>query len=155
MPSSTALTPRRRASIWPGDGNGSEFGRSSSSIRVEQLAPREDGTWHRGPWADAGPDSCCHRDRGRGGLTIVMQKHNLDIPIKITPAADLAGKLSTLRTRITDAEFNELCRPAAFLRGGRSTMEDLKSEERRVGKEGVRTCRSRWSPYNSKKKNKK
>src|SRR3546814_19105290 len=26
------------------------------------------------------------------------------------------------------------------------------SEERRVGKEGVITCRSRWSPYHSKKK---
>src|SRR3546814_20322287 len=25
---------------------------------------------------------------------------------------------------------------------------DLRSEERRVGKEGVSTCRSRWSPYN-------
>src|SRR3546814_20781328 len=27
-----------------------------------------------------------------------------------------------------------------------------RSEERRVGKEGVSTCRSRWSPYTSKKK---
>src|SRR3546814_13573155 len=27
-----------------------------------------------------------------------------------------------------------------------------RSEERRVGKEGVSTCRSRWSPYNYKKK---
>src|SRR3546814_12051008 len=27
-----------------------------------------------------------------------------------------------------------------------------RSEERRVGKEGVSTCRSRWSPYHSKKK---
>src|SRR3546814_8066986 len=54
-----------------------------------------------------------------------MQKHNLDIPIKITPAADLEGKLSTLRTRITEPEFNELCRLAAFLRRGRLTMEDL------------------------------
>src|SRR3546814_10946823 len=26
-----------------------------------------------------------------------------------------------------------------------------RSEERRVGKEGVRTCRSRWSPYHYKK----
>src|SRR3546814_11008140 len=25
--------------------------------------------------------------------------------------------------------------------------EAMRSEERRVGKEGVRTCRSRWSPY--------
>src|SRR3546814_16841612 len=29
-----------------------------------------------------------------------------------------------------------------------------RSEERRVGKECVRTCRSRWSPYHSKKKHK-
>src|SRR3546814_20605384 len=28
----------------------------------------------------------------------------------------------------------------------------VRSEERRVGKEGVSTCRSRWSPYNYKKK---
>src|SRR3546814_16376280 len=28
----------------------------------------------------------------------------------------------------------------------------IRSEERRVGKECVRTCRSRWSPYHSKKK---
>src|SRR3546814_5246531 len=31
-------------------------------------------------------------------------------------------------------------------RGARHTLV-LRSEERRVGKEGVRTCRSRWSPY--------
>src|SRR3546814_13677018 len=29
-----------------------------------------------------------------------------------------------------------------------------RSEERRVGKEGVSTCRSRWSPYHKKKKQK-
>src|SRR3546814_20237148 len=29
----------------------------------------------------------------------------------------------------------------------------IRSEERRVGKECVSTCRSRWSPYNTKKKN--
>src|SRR3546814_12722684 len=31
----------------------------------------------------------------------------------------------------------------------------LRSEERRVGKECVSTCRSRWSPYHEKKKKKK
>src|SRR3546814_21052124 len=30
-----------------------------------------------------------------------------------------------------------------------------RSEERRVGKEGVSTCKFRWSPYHSKKNNKK
>src|SRR3546814_17173773 len=31
-------------------------------------------------------------------------------------------------------------------------IEQIRSEERRVGKECVRTCRSRWSPYHYKKK---
>src|SRR3546814_17101095 len=31
------------------------------------------------------------------------------------------------------------------------TRTDWRSEERRVGKEGVSTCRSRWSPYHEKK----
>src|SRR3546814_18138609 len=31
--------------------------------------------------------------------------------------------------------------------------DGTRSEERRVGKECVSTCRSRWSPYNSKKQN--
>src|SRR3546814_20897488 len=38
---------------------------------------------------------------------------------------------------------------------GESLLNDasgLRSEERRVGKECVSTCRSRWSPYNYKKK---
>src|SRR3546814_17453117 len=30
---------------------------------------------------------------------------------------------------------------------------EMRSEERRVGKECVSTCRSRWSPYHYKKKN--
>src|SRR3546814_12648347 len=34
-----------------------------------------------------------------------------------------------------------------------ATREELRSEERRVGTECVRTCRSRWSPYHYKKKN--
>src|SRR3546814_16327670 len=34
----------------------------------------------------------------------------------------------------------------------RRTYRGVRSEERRVGKECVSTCRSRWSPYHSKKK---
>src|SRR3546814_14301243 len=35
-----------------------------------------------------------------------------------------------------------------FGKNGRGVFEELgRSEERRVGKEGVSTCRSRWSPY--------
>src|SRR3546814_12201627 len=42
------------------------------------------------------------------------------------------------------------------LRGGQAMEQrllDARSEERRVGKECVSKCRSRWSPYHSKKKN--
>src|SRR3546814_16644089 len=35
---------------------------------------------------------------------------------------------------------------------GHSMLIDPRSEERRVGKECVSTCRSRWSPYHYKKK---
>src|SRR3546814_12741547 len=33
-----------------------------------------------------------------------------------------------------------------------TSLGSFRSEERRVGKECVSTCRSRWSPYHSKKK---
>src|SRR3546814_20232726 len=32
------------------------------------------------------------------------------------------------------------------------SLDERRSEERRVGKECVSTCRSRWSPYHEKKK---
>src|SRR3546814_14972533 len=44
-------------------------------------------------------------------------------------------------------------RKIAFFLGAREAFEH-RSEERRVGKECVSTCRSRWSPYHQKKKKK-
>src|SRR3546814_15035327 len=42
----------------------------------------------------------------------------------------------------------ELEQPAGVVHGGAvATLVDTRSEERRVGKECVSTCRSRWSPY--------
>src|SRR3546814_11255298 len=37
---------------------------------------------------------------------------------------------------------------------GAARLRHPRSEERRVGKECVSTCRSRWAPYHKKKKNK-
>src|SRR3546814_19463944 len=37
------------------------------------------------------------------------------------------------------------------LEGDQQLVADQRSEERRVGKECVSTCRSRWSPYHEKK----
>src|SRR3546814_20171452 len=45
-------------------------------------------------------------------------------------------------------EVTEAPRPATrFLYVGEDWDESARSEERRVGKECVSTCRSRWSPY--------
>src|SRR3546814_12877771 len=56
-----------------------------------------------------------------------------------------------------DAPVDLLCDPiegdltaaiALSLQAAQSTLlHDIRSEERRVGKECVSTCRSRWSPY--------
>src|SRR3546814_21059287 len=37
---------------------------------------------------------------------------------------------------------------------GTRPLDEIRSAERRVGTEGVRTCRLRWSPYQQKKKHK-
>src|SRR3546814_20147074 len=42
---------------------------------------------------------------------------------------------------------------AVRLRADEDAQGSGRSEERRVGKECVRTCRYRWSPYHSKNKN--
>src|SRR3546814_19782938 len=41
---------------------------------------------------------------------------------------------------------------AQVQRDERAKVDHFRSEERRVGKEGVSKCRSRWWPYHSKKK---
>src|SRR3546814_20709288 len=43
-------------------------------------------------------------------------------------------------------------RAALFYHSSSYTANPIRSEERRVGKECVSTCRYRWSPYPSKKK---
>src|SRR3546814_11704498 len=68
------------------------------------------------------------------------------------------GQMRHVGERILDAELAALgaCRRlAALKRLGRAVLqlfgqflvEALRSEERRVGKECVSTCRSRWTPY--------
>src|SRR3546814_20902164 len=50
------------------------------------------------------------------------------------------GRVAPIRTR------------ADWAYRGKSAVPSRRSEERRVGKECVSTCRSRWSPYHTKKK---
>src|SRR3546814_15112349 len=62
------------------------------------------------------------------------------VSVGLTTALVLAGAMPAMAAPGDRAEAE-----GQFLSGGRS-------EERRVGKECVSTCRSRWSPYHYKKK---
>src|SRR3546814_12120633 len=53
------------------------------------------------------------------------------------------------RILLDDAALREgltICPPAHLALGRAAPSADIRSEERRVGKECVSTCRSRWSP---------
>src|SRR3546814_16902878 len=67
---------------------------------------------------------------------------------------ELAAMVEFVTTRDLSLRFIEVMRTndnAAFFDrhhvAGQSVIDRLRSEERRVGKECVSTCRSRWSPY--------
>src|SRR3546814_18922819 len=76
-------------------------------------------------------------------------------------AVDLAFHLPTSwidRKRVTELDMADAGRvisieptPVDYNASGSARapfrIHATRSEERRVGKEGVRTCRSRWSPY--------
>src|SRR3546814_14563512 len=51
------------------------------------------------------------------------------------------------------AQAHAQTRPGDFIAFHQQSHVPGRSEERRVGKECVSTCRSRWSPYHEKKKN--
>src|SRR3546814_4869087 len=72
--------------------------------------------------------------------------HNqsLEVALQIVEAAARAGAHALkLQTYTADTMTLDLSEGEFFIKDPNS----LRSEERRVGKECVSTCRSRWSPY--------
>src|SRR3546814_19695192 len=66
---------------------------------------------------------------------------------------DAEGQASPqLWTNVASVE-NRVARLPHFRGSARDQLHGARSEERRVGKECVSTCRSRWSRYNYKKHN--
>src|SRR3546814_11643949 len=67
------------------------------------------------------------------------------------PAPRLEGALTArqaIERLLADTNLRARFRDGAVIIRGRSAaIATAGSEERRVGKEGVSTCRSRWSPY--------
>src|SRR3546814_16349415 len=67
--------------------------------------------------------------------------------------AEVSGTVKDLTSSSVTLNFKEVAEPnatyyiAQYPVKQQETRTFERSEERRVGKEGVSTCRSRWSPY--------
>src|SRR3546814_2454226 len=64
-------------------------------------------------------------------------------------SSDLTGRIARMRLQARrTARLSEVrCRTSGRGRVRPDALRLVRSEERRVGKECVSTCRSRWSPY--------
>src|SRR3546814_11214427 len=113
-----------RISDWSSDVCSSDL----PADRTSQISvARSDGaTVVRRPWKD-------HITAGSGGLRSASDDHGMDL----FGARRAQGSSSRGEGRTG---------------GGHVVDHQDRSEERRVGKECVSTCRSRWSPYHDKKK---
>src|SRR3546814_14746045 len=84
------------------------------------------------------------------GLPYVAAQADLGDP---EPMSDAEGRpYAETSFRWIDPDYaywrdRKLALHIAFLTAARLVGEPFRSEERRVGKECVSTCRSRWSPY--------
>src|SRR3546814_15581137 len=77
------------------------------------------------------------------------------IPVAAVSTGFPAG-LSSLETKLREVELSVAAgaREIDIVITRQHVLTGNRSEERRVGTEWVSTCRSRWSPYHYKKKNK-
>src|SRR3546814_12936948 len=78
-------------------------------------------------------------------------------PLRRVEARDVGDARSECAARNPYADACEKKMPVAFGQReetGGQRRDPHRSEERRGGKEGVSTCRSRWSPKHAKKKTK-
>src|SRR3546814_9762477 len=83
-------------------------------------------------------------------LAVLDEEHAQPWKALQHPAEHQADEVRLADLRQRDVTFDERFRPAAG--DDRGAVVDVlgprhRSEERRVGKECVSTCRSRWSPY--------
>src|SRR3546814_8802391 len=95
--------------------------------------------------------SVAHRQRDEAGIEKEENKHRGHPPVPFPPGSP--GRLAPDRPGGEAERGEEHSRHGNRPRrdpGERMAPHELdeRSEERRVGEECVRTCRSRWAPYN-------
>src|SRR3546814_17962210 len=120
-----------RISDWSSDVCSSDLGAILNEVEVDQ-----DGNSYSMVLQDGGRNEAAVSQEGDDNQSFVVQQG-------ISNSTGNAGT-STGIMQIGDDNFSSV---------NKATSNNARSEERRVGKECVSTCRSRWSP-NHKKKNK-
>src|SRR3546814_11459430 len=75
--------------------------------------------------------------------TIGVHGHVLDTPSTERSPYAPGDLYQETKMQAEQACLSEMRKPGMEI----VVVRPCRSEERRVGKEGVRTCRSRWSPY--------
>src|SRR3546814_16584814 len=94
-------------------------------------------------------------DQDVAGRDAIWQKR-WGIAPSVTIGVDGPTKLTLAYYHLETDELPDSGFPYFYTIGnapGGQTLSEPRSEERRVGTECVSTCRSRWSPCHSKKKN--
>src|SRR3546814_11818684 len=136
---------KTRLRLCPVDGAIVTAGPRGFSLRAAVRAPNLKGKLGQNPLQLAATDIQFEAPEGgfaANGLKVVLGTQDAPTVLELT--------------RLTGSFATPL---SGTLEGGAGRIGNvpllMRSEERRVGKECVSTCRSRWSPYHSKKKKKK
>src|SRR3546814_21082666 len=95
-----------------------------------------------------------HGDAGGVGLNAVELGHELGATVLGTVGSDEKAAIVKQygAAHVINYSKESIKDRVKELTGGNGADVIYRSEERRVGKESVSTCRYRWSPYHSKKK---
>ena len=99
-------------------------------------------------WTGA-PNRTAAFDTGAAWMSLALQAHELHLAVRAMGGIHREEVYGALG--VPAAEFEVMCGVAIGLPGDPSHLPaellELRSEERRVGKECPSKCRSRWSPY--------
>ena len=84
--------------------------------------------------------------------TIAKKEGEIDFFKRIHEVREIIGEAPSIHVQVVAKDYDGILKDAAKIRqecGGNVFIKVpvTRSEERRVGKECVSTCRSRWSPY--------
>src|SRR3546814_20500036 len=85
-------------------------------------------------------------------LPISYPNFRLEMQAEVTDLVEDSGTVTGVRAKVPDGTLDLRADLVVGADGRHSAVRDLRSEERRVGKECVSTRRYRWSPYRKKHK---